>query len=222
MWPHPCRHRGQRCDDCAPFHFNFSCLSPSVRSSSARWPALGNSLPARSGSEHSNFAHAPFFLTGTAQVATQVATQVASGAAGCHLAATEEEAGSRPGQRPSASAADWSTLPLCHSALPRCHSASSVRCGSPQPLRPSVRWSSLKRRPGATVQVPRYMAKVPGYPGTSRPRATAGDVLNLPLTTRHRTRSSCILPHSGSLLFDPDTASSSGNQIEQALRIEAL
>lgn len=40
-WLHPCRHRGQSCDGCAPFHFNLSCLSPSVPPSSARWPGLG-------------------------------------------------------------------------------------------------------------------------------------------------------------------------------------
>lgn len=67
------------------------------------------------------WAQAPF-STGTAQVATQAA----SGAVGCHLAARKAEASSRPGQRPSASAADWSTLPFCLIS-PAAHS----RCDRP-------------------------------------------------------------------------------------------
>lgn len=45
MWHHSCRHRGQRCDDCAPFHFNLSCLALSVCLLSARWLALPLPMP---------------------------------------------------------------------------------------------------------------------------------------------------------------------------------
>lgn len=84
-----------------------------------------------------------------------------------------------------------STLPLCL-INPAPHS----RCD-----RPCV---SLAL---SAVPVLQYM---PRYLGTLGPWP-AGDVLTLPafpLTTRYRTRSSCLLPHSGSLLFDPDTATS--------------
>lgn len=65
-----------------------------------------------------------------------------SGADGCHLAAREAEASSRPGQRPSASAGRL--VGSTSAILPH-------QSGAPHPLRLSVRWSSLERRPDATV-----------------------------------------------------------------------
>ena len=147
MWLHLWRHRGQRCDNCAPSHFNLSCLSPSVRLSSARWPGLGHpcSCPARQHGAATVLdcaccAWSAFFdrhRPGTLD------SYLGSGA-GCRVSPgsqrgreAEAEASSRPGQRPQCIAADWPTLPH--------------QSGAPQPLRPSVRWPSLKRRPDATV-----------------------------------------------------------------------
>lgn len=166
MWLHCCRHRGPRCDGCPLFHFNLSCLSPSVRSSSARWPGLGQTPPpllpcSWSSTERGQYGTVRAVLRFTTCLGT---TSYSTGIAQCHLAAREAEASSRPGQRQSASAADCRVHPA---TLPSCliNPAPHNRCDCPcVGLAPSA------------VPMLQYMHR---YLGSSGPWP-ARDVLTLP------------------------------------------